>query len=299
MGLFKELIEEQFNFLEDDDFVANFGWITEDNKLVMANGHACHYMLNDPIVHSCVAIVSQTNEGSGGWSKRGMLDGETERVYYHWLLNESPMGDIFLSKDIDEVFDQGYVVLSPHFPRNTIMAACIMSRHLWETVSVTRVWMDLVKAGLQKDAAFVLAHTIFVGNGPFAEDLSDSEATINMRSENSNHTIFNGYLNKGTLTNFINHEWKNVYPTIYSEEIPKRVFRQNCSIGGLFTNKLETVDFVPIIKEAIEKYCPTTKMVKDTNPFAYPRGMIKAFKYGEVIQAVVKAFPEILEEDKK
>lgn len=164
--------------------------------------------------------------------------------------------------------------------------------------------MDLVDKGLDKDGAFVLAHSIYVGYENY-DRLKDRQVSITTNSNNTNHSIFNGQWYRGLLTNFVNHKLVNVSPEPYCKAMANPERNQyssgdSCNIGDIFCNKRglyqgKALDMVGVFRGLV--YGLINGVDTDsTNPFNKVR-QHGAVKYVDLLDAVVKIYPQLLKED--
>lgn len=291
----KGFVTDEYNH---DAYVARYAWINSEGEVIDKRESVCHAGLNAPKQGDLVAIISQimgNGKGSYNQNKREWLEKDLQKKYYHWMMNESPLSQVFITKDVDQVFEDKLVLLDTEQPRNTIMAACMMHRAIWEEIKVPRVWSDLVDAGLDKDGAFFLAHFIYIGYEDYKE-LGEKIVPISGRSINNNHNIFGGFLYKRTLTNFKNHKPVRVNPETYHKEALKAYegYRPALPINTMFS-PMNKVDIFQNVHDEVCKYLDAP-VGTDVNPFNYS-AVVNTFRYKDVIQAFAKAYPTILEED--
>jgi len=108
----------------------------------------CHYNLQ--YTDSGCHLVS-TKVTMSMVAKEDLVD---LKLYYDWLMNESPWADAFLSKTYHE--DYPWLFLRTDIPSNFLASACIASRQTWENGSRFTLWRSLVNKGLDKSYAFFL-----------------------------------------------------------------------------------------------------------------------------------------------
>lgn len=277
----REFLKKKFPLGQNGGWVANYGWVTDDNKLVMSDTHVCHAGLSYPKCNMPLAIVTQIM--GQNCTKPNAV------TYYNWLFNESPMSEVFISKDAEQTIEDGFIILNTESPMNVTIGACIMTRHLWETSELIEKWSDLVEAGVNKDGAFVLAHAIYrEGRG---------YACISTRCENSNHTIFGGNLYSSALTNFIEHKFPGASKPSYLKCV-LREYGMHTQISDIFTTLRgpKIRDALPKWREMVAEEVKSEVGVINDNPF-YSSKDYKAYKYKELIAALAKLYPRILKED--
>lgn len=167
----------------------------------------CHAGLDRSYEHDdkgegAIAVVSGLMKPRGG----RLLEEEEALIFLDWLLNESPYSSTFITKSAQEALHYKTIISSAFHPSNLMAAGLVASRRLWEWEQVVRVFVDLVKAGVNKDLAFYLGH-IFSGN-------FSREGNCNWSADTHGHCSM--FPSKLDLYNYLNH--KVVYPNAnYSE----------------------------------------------------------------------------------
>lgn len=305
-----DITKKGFRFVFDDANVSSYGWINSDGEVVDCRASVCHNGLNNPKRGDYIAIISQIMGDVAGTynnNHRNQLNIRTQHEYYHWLMNESPFSKIFITKDVDQVFEDKFVLLGTEHSRNAIMAACMAHRYIWEEIKVPRVWMDLVDGGMDKDGAFVMSHFVNIGYAKY-DSLSKMDVPINQNSYNSNHNVFASNVRKSCLKNFNAHEMPHVYDETYRKETDSADpssrewggLKMRRTVHGLFLdNQFGCSSLMKTVQDQAAKHLGEAKEVRG-NPFDdYGPGVVKMYKYKDVIQALVKAYPAILKEDMK
>lgn len=295
--------KKNFNFAERS-IVANYGFMQEDGDILMSSTQVCHAGINHP-PHTrkpFVAIVSEIlgtgKDGLENLIRRQELGEEIVIEYYDWLLNESPVSHVFITKDAEQAIKDKLIVLDTANPRAVLLAACIMHRHVWEEIKVPRVWHDLVKAGVDKDGAFVLAHCFGIGYADY-ENLGKQLVPLSIRSSNNNHNIFYGELYAGKLTNFIAHNIVGAEIQNFKDATERDW--PHFRISGLFGGWAHRNDLLANIRESVvELLVAGSEERQESNPFAIyePRDKnSNRYLYSELIEAIAEAYPKICEKD--
>lgn len=298
---FAEIVKANFKFNDDGNNTAVYGWISKNGVFTQSPTTICHAGLNHPPIKAeVVAVVSQIMgwcKSSKSFTRREGLGDLITREYYKWLLNESPVKDVFITKDVDQAFEDKYLLLSTEHPRNVLMTACIMSRYIWEETKVPRPWWDMVESGIDKDGAFVLAHII---NHPYIGE-AEHRVSISNASGNINHTIFDFEIFHGTLTNFKQHYMPGIGAKAYKEAVMYREGFQSIldkySIGSLFQkdNKHKLTDTV---KSIVDRKLESTMVEGRASIFGEYKS-IESYNYKDLIKVLAEHYPQILEEDAK
>ena len=117
------------------------------------------------------------NEPIGGGHKHFKL-------YVDWLINKSLFSSCFISKDVEQILSDGCVVIGCDVPASLMMCAASAFRYTWEFPWLLDNWAELVRLGVNKGQAFVLAHLY---HKPYGKD----GYTKGVGTHNSNHIIIN------------------------------------------------------------------------------------------------------------
>lgn len=158
----------------------------------------CHAGLSSVDV-GCIAIVNSVQTYHDGY-----LTLQEKELFMHWLANESPFQQVFVSKSAKQVLKQGYAFMQTDVPGALLGAACVAMRFLWEKSHLTVAWVDLVKGGMDKSLAFYLCHWISQ-NG-------SRTGRAELMNYNGNHIVFDQLSIEG-VGNFIkgNHAKSATY----------------------------------------------------------------------------------------
>lgn len=127
-----------------------------DGSTHLSTNQACHAGLSNIRKAGSEAVVSALMKPQGG----KILEEEEALYFLEWLLNESPYSSTFITKSAEEALFYKATISSSHHPANLMAAGMVASRRLWEYPEVTRYFVDMAKAGVQKDLAFFLAHAL-------------------------------------------------------------------------------------------------------------------------------------------
>lgn len=169
-----------------------------DGKTHLSTNQACHAGLSDIGKAGSEAVVSALMKPAAG----KMLEEEEALYFLDWLLNESPYSSTFITKSAEEALFYKATISSSHHPANLMGAGMVATRSLWEFPEVARYFVDMGKAGVQKDLSFFLAYMLscnFKREGKASWDQFD-RGHCAMRPD-----IMNG---KG-LFNYLNHNVVN------------------------------------------------------------------------------------------
>ena len=79
------------------------------------------------------------------------------RPFLRWLLNDSLVSDIFVTKDVEAALKRG-IIITPHVNIDKLACGVIMLRTLTEHVGQLPSWHGLVKRGVSPDMAYLISH---------------------------------------------------------------------------------------------------------------------------------------------
>ena len=187
----KKLIDALNNGERSWERIAAVGVVYKD-KTILSTNQACHYGLRDMKAGS-IAVVS------GLMKPIEVMDEDEALVFLDWLLNRSPYSSTFITKSAHEALHYKMIISSSHTPSNLMAAGLVASRRLWEYVTVARVFVDLVKAGVNEDLAFYLGHLARVS--------FDRTGNCDWGGNKDGHCSLNsGAFGKEAMVNWLNHK---------------------------------------------------------------------------------------------
>lgn len=96
---------------------------------------------------NAVLAIPLTRQASKGYT----------RPYLNWLINESGVADVFLTKDVEKALRSG-LVLDPDKNYLKLQMAVISLRALSEHSDMLPTWYKLYKAGVDGNLALIVAH---------------------------------------------------------------------------------------------------------------------------------------------
>lgn len=148
-----------------------------------------------------VAMVVGITESYGS---SGATPYELRLPYLDWLLNESPWADSFVTKSAAQCLRMHTVVQDTTVPGNLMVGGAVALRRMWEQAPIFYVWNDLVKAGVNKNLAYILAH--IANTGGSGKPTGTMSWTNTQEGGHQNLAI--GYLTKSYALNFMNGVYK-------------------------------------------------------------------------------------------
>lgn len=168
----------------------------------LSPNQACHAGMNNtgyggfPIKSKRQYVVSSIQEHK--------VDKDDAILYINWLVNEGPYAPVFVTKDPEDILENGYICDADH-PSNLIAGALINSRIMWEYTEVLKSFLKMVKLGVNSNLAMFMAH-IYRYNGSF------------YKYQMSGHCSLDGYdVRIHQIVNFVKAEMINPNKN-YSDE---------------------------------------------------------------------------------
>ena len=113
-------------------------------------------------------VISGFQKPNKGWGEYGITH-EMKLLFVNYMLKESGWKDCFLNPDAEDVIANHWL-LNINTPTNLLVNAAFATRLISEFPRKFKVWVELVKAGVDKNEAFFIAH--FVQSAPKNDFLS-------------------------------------------------------------------------------------------------------------------------------
>jgi hypothetical protein len=136
--------------------------------------------------------------------KKRLKKGEEKKAeaFLHWLLNESPYSESFVTKDAKEALSTSFLVSDANTPDNILVGGLISLRALTEVcmVQISTTWYELAKAGVDKNLAFLLGFMVRI----------DTAGAMYNNCGGHHSAIHPSYMTKEAASNFINDRPKVV-----------------------------------------------------------------------------------------
>lgn len=198
-------------------------------------------------------------------SKVENLPQKVLEAYYHYLLNDSPLADAFLSKNAKLCLQKCRVFMAAHrVPSNVLMCALQSLRRAWEGPKTIQTWYNLVKNGVFPDVAFVAKDVFNV------EANSNGDYTVFVRAVATAHNFVPASdLSKKWFNNFLASKVKKPNPTWYfsgstSYRSPYNVVE---AYGNTFNGNSQFPSTMDILQSAFSEFGLERKNDEKTNPF--------------------------------
>ncbi len=255
--------------------VSNYGVIDPDRGFVDCQYTACHYGLNldnsqargtKPIavVNSIQTVRTKTPD--------------IARTFIEWLVNYSPYQEIFLYKDMKQVYDEHNVLVTKvDVPSNLLVGGLVAARAMSEYADVANTWYEFVQEGCHPDVAFMYAHWF----GTFSGRLGK-----NMRQ---GHTALDGYqINDTSVVNYMT-----------GNRTDQDLWSKTHHYGGIHTTwgkanpKAAKLKIFPKIDDVWNSVAlGKDKVVKSSNPFAVKPAATPGYL---PLKEGIRAFTELFE----
>lgn len=172
--------------------------------------------------------------------------------YYHWLLNESPWAEAFLTKKV--LYAKRYGVEMDTSKNGGLVYGATIACRIWEWPAVIVAWSKLSKLGVGKNFAFLLGHYITVG--------SEGKALLNEFPKQDNHTAIqpsyiadcSGYLARFAKGEFlINHSPEQAFYLKNRKDIQRYYANDQFLKGNRGTDTVFKTALKALAKESEEK----------------------------------------------
>jgi hypothetical protein len=198
---------------ESMDSNANLAW-SKKGTFETVGGGACHGSFSGSgrpnMLDMLYSARQKLQEVVKTSSKATDLD--VERVYYEWLLKESPWAEAYFDKDYDDVVKYGFSIRTD-LPHDFVASACVATRFLTEKYSGSSTWVinriptfaELVKTGMPTVWAFVMANMYNKnGSGKYSYSMPNGHEMLP-----PNWTI-------RAIKNFVTGDYNKAGPTFYN-----------------------------------------------------------------------------------
>lgn len=205
---------------------------------VLHHDQACHRALQEEWGHEVgyVFTIGLNRTINGRWNK-GHPSDEALDLWITYLTSYSPYADAFITKDPEYIKEYGYI-LKGDAPSRLVVGACFATRQVWERRERAEGFLELYKAGLSLDEAFLFGCQCSVYKG----------GKMKLGQDGSGHShLYNGRLTDDCILNFFDH--------VTVKDVP---FSKNCSpshsrggIDGMWSdsfNKKSTSKIVETLK---------------------------------------------------
>lgn len=256
------------------------------NHLMISTNQACHAGLQSLYTGS-IAVIS----GLQPKYKGNLIDKKEGVAFLDWLLNRSPYSEVFVTKSAKGAIKNSCIIADSNYPSNLLAAGLVASRRLWEYNEVVIVWHDLVKAGMNEDLAYWVAHK--------AQCRSNRTGNIGFIGCNSGHCSMNPNLfDRDALKAWLNHKVVNPNQPYNQSTLYNYYDRMYSNLGKLAGDGY----WVKPPEDSIgywldNNFDPKKKDGVNNNPFvkALPKAE-GACKYADGVKAMAKFEEKIMEE---
>lgn len=122
--------------------------------------------------------------------------------FFDYLVNRSPFANIFIEKNLDNIYKLGHVVSTQH-PENLVISGLIASRFVTENyndviVERVKIFFEIKRLGFDENFAFIMAHL-------FNGCIQPKRYKVTYSPISSGHSVFdfNG-VSEAYIRNFVN-----------------------------------------------------------------------------------------------
>lgn len=256
------------------------------NHLIVSTNQACHAGLQSLDTNS-IAVIS----GLQSDYKGNLISKEEGVAFLDWLLNRSPYSEVFVTKSAKDAIKNSCIIADSNYPSNLLAAGLVASRRLWEYREIVIAWYDLVKAGMNEDLAYWVAHK--------AQCRSDRTGNISFTGCSFGHCSMNPDLfDRKALKAWLNHKVVNPNQT-YSQSTHYNYYdRMYSNLDKLIVEGYWVKEPEDSIGYWLNNnFDPKKKDGVNNNPFvkALPK-VGGACKYADGIKAMAEFEKKIMEE---
>lgn len=124
---------------------------------------------------------------------------EAQRLYLHYLFNDSPWASGFITKDVQEALDKG-VLMNCNVPISQVVGAATALREGIEQRNRLPLFQEMMEAGYHGNVAYLVAASCKRVGQSFVADAP----------QNSNHVALHTNLDKDALISFFLHGWPDL-----------------------------------------------------------------------------------------
>lgn len=197
---------------------------------VRSIGQACHRELQEEVgftIQYVTTIGVNRAKNHSDWVK-GYASDEAMRLWITYLTSYSPYADAFLTKDPDFIMEYGYV-LTADVPNCILVGACFATRQVWEKPQRCEGFLELYKAGMPLDVAFVF--------GCQTSEYKDGKMKMSEPGNGHSHLNHSG-LSDECIMNFIDHTPQRPGKKTYKESV--NASRSNdYGVDGMWSSKFK------------------------------------------------------------
>ena len=171
----------------------------------------CHADLQRDVDFKVGYVFTIGKNRTGGRWVKGSCSEEAELLWITYLTSYSPYADAFITKDPAYILEHGYI-LRGDAPSRLVVGACFATRQIWEKPERADGFLELYKAGLSLDEAFLFGSQCSIYKS----------GKMKLGQDGSGHShIYNGRLTDDCIINFLDHT------TV--KDVP---FNENCRPSG-------------------------------------------------------------------
>ncbi len=243
--------------------------------------------------HACHAGLMFNGYGRGGPGARAvvsllmkpcpvtveMLYEDEALLFLDWLLNRSPYASTFITKSAHEALHHKATISTAYAPSNLMAAGMVASRRLWEYPVIARVFCDLVKAGVNENLSYYLAH--------IASTRFKCDGNIDWSNSNRGHCSIDTYsMGREEVKNFIENK-----PVKLNKD-----YAESCNYQGYDCMFGSCGGAARRLNQWVHKNFPYSGQVKagGANPFAKAMAGASQCKYEDGIRIMAEWQPTLM-----
>lgn len=156
--LYAEVVEVRLT--KGMDGLMNLWWLGDCKLCKVGSTSCCTGLRRTPswtkyIVSGLNGLIEEDSH-----TVEGLKTCTHARNYINWLVNESPYAITYVSKDVDEILDDGVFVQDASFDNRLVVNGCIAQRLLWESSfsDLRHIWGMLYDRGVMGNTAFLACY---------------------------------------------------------------------------------------------------------------------------------------------
>jgi hypothetical protein len=138
---------------------------------------ACYSSIRTDNTENCIVINKLQTDAYNGLMKE-------PKIYLNWLINDSAFAETFISKDADQVLQEGLIISDCNCGGSLLVGGMTAMRGMWENDMAnqsSRFFNSLVNAGCTPDFAFIMCHGLTSG-GSYSGNMYGAHSAINFSS---------------------------------------------------------------------------------------------------------------------
>lgn len=266
-----------------------YGALRTNGTTTVTESTACFAASNRDNFHNSKVFVNHVQSGGIYLVEQYHAD---IVAYYNWLFNVSPWASVFISKSGEVALNTRFIYADATSPSDLLIQAMQACRVVTEYHNIATTTVDLQKAGVEPNLAFLLASCMRGGKG--------REGSVDWDNDGSEHQVFSGSnLNPQSVERFLNNRPSKLNKP-YSEDT------QYSANGGLRaiwckgTSGMKLTEFIrkhydakKILNGGVEQ---STVCLNPFKKLSKVKGDLNLIEYGDGIKSMAIFAPTIQKE---